>query len=143
MTFLNYADTVSSPFKWMNMINKAGKLVQPSVASVQSAMADFSDEFNQSNFTIDIIDAPGNDSWPMAYMTYMSVQRNVTTYDCTSIFEILSFVSWVLTNDAYVILLASCNVGAASHNRLTPHVLLHTAIGRPSRQSASTWRRST
>jgi hypothetical protein len=101
MTYLNYADTVSTPFKWMNMINKAGQLVSPSVASVQSAMSDFSDEFGSSNFTIDIIDANGTDSWPMAYMNYLSLAQNVTTYDCTNIQELLSFVSWIYTNDAY------------------------------------------
>jgi hypothetical protein len=101
MTFLNYADTVSSQFKWMDMINKAGKFVRPSVASVQAAMDNFSDEFAQSNFSIDIIDADGNDSWPISYMSYLSMQQNLTTYDCTNIFELLSFVAWVQTNDAY------------------------------------------
>jgi ABC-type phosphate transport system substrate-binding protein len=104
MTFLNYADTVSSPFKWMNMINKAGKLVLPSIESVQAAMDDFSEQFDQSNFTIDIIDADGNASWPIAYMNYLSMQQNLTTFDCTNIFELLSFVAWVQTNDAYVFL---------------------------------------
>jgi ABC-type phosphate transport system substrate-binding protein len=104
MTFLNYADTVSSPFRWMNMINKAGKLVRPSIESVQAAMDDFSEQFDQSNFTIDIIDADGNASWPIAYMNYLSMQQNLTTFDCTNIFELLSFVAWVQTNDAYVLL---------------------------------------
>jgi ABC-type phosphate transport system substrate-binding protein len=103
LTYLNYADTVSTPFKWMNMINKAGQLVTPSVAAVQSAMSDFSDEFGSSNFTIDIIDANGTDSWPMAYMNYLSVQQNLTTYDCTSFQELLGFVAWVQTNDAYAL----------------------------------------
>jgi ABC-type phosphate transport system substrate-binding protein len=100
MTFLSYADAVSSPFKWMNMINKAGRLVQPSVDSVQSAMADFGTQYGASNFTIDIVDAPGNGSWPITYMSYMSLKENVTTIDCTSIQELLAFVAWLQTNDA-------------------------------------------
>ncbi len=102
VTFMSYADTVSSPFKWMNMINKAGKLVLPSVASVQSAMADFGIEYGSSNFTIDIVDAKGNASWPIAYMSYLSLKQNVTASDCTNIQELLAFVAWLQTNDAYV-----------------------------------------
>jgi ABC-type phosphate transport system substrate-binding protein len=102
ITYLNWADTVSTPFKWMNMINKAGKHVQPSVASVQSAMADFKVQYGQSNFTIDIVDAPGNESWPITYMSYLSLKQNVTTFDCTSFQELLAFVAWVQTNDAYL-----------------------------------------
>ena len=102
VTFMSYADTVSSPFKWMNMFNKAGKLVRPSVASVQSAMADFGVEYGSSNFTIDIVDAKGNASWPIAYMSYLSLKQNVTASDCTNIQELLAFVAWIQTNDACV-----------------------------------------
>ena len=102
VTFMSYADTVSSPFKWMNMFNKAGKLVRPSVASVQSAMADFGVEYGSSNFTIDIVDAKGNASWPIAYMSYLSLKQNVTASDCTNIQELLAFVAWLQTNDAYM-----------------------------------------
>jgi pyruvate carboxylase len=38
LTFVSYADVVKAGVSWMNMINKAGATVQPSVASVQSAM---------------------------------------------------------------------------------------------------------
>jgi hypothetical protein len=29
------------------------------------------------------------------------MQRNITVFDCTTIQELLYFVSWVYTNDAY------------------------------------------
>ncbi len=110
LTFLNYADTTSSKFKWMNMINKAGKLVTPSVASVQAAMADYSESYGQGNFTIDIVDAPGNDSWPLSYINYLSVKQNITTFDCTNFQELLAFVAWIQTNDAYAGLFSASSI---------------------------------
>jgi hypothetical protein len=66
-------------------------------------MADFGEQYGASNFTIDIVDAPGNRSWPITYMSYLSVKQNVTTFDCTSIQELLAYVAWVQTNDACVL----------------------------------------
>lgn len=83
----------------MNMVNKANKTVQPSSASTQSAIKDFVGDFNQKGFLIDIYDANGTASWPMAYLTYISVGRNVTMPDCTPIYELFSFFAWTLTND--------------------------------------------
>jgi hypothetical protein len=85
LTFVNYADAVKAGFPWMNMVNRAGRLVRPATTSVQSAMADFSDQYNSSNFTVDILDAPGNDSWPISYMTFFSMAQAVEVFDCTNI----------------------------------------------------------
>lgn len=86
---------------WANMVNKAGKKVAPSVASVQSAMNDFQAAFAGGNFSVDILDAAGNASWPMAYMTFFALLKNVSVFDCTDIQEMLNFVAWVQTNDQY------------------------------------------
>ena len=85
LTFVNYADAVTAGFPWMNMVNRAGSLVRPTTTSVQSAMVDFSDQYNSSNFTVDILDAPGNDSWPISYMTFFSMAQAVEIFDCTNI----------------------------------------------------------
>lgn len=101
MTFLNYADITASPFKWINMYNQAGNLVTPSTASVLSAIDDNIDYFNDGNFTVEIYDANGTNSWPMAYMSYVSVNRNYQLFDCTNIQELVNFFAWILTNNAY------------------------------------------
>jgi hypothetical protein len=90
----------------MNMYNKAGTLVTPSAASVQSAMTDYLDEYSRNNFTVDIYDANGTNSWPLSYMTFFSMSRNivVTVFDCTNIQELLQFIAWVHTNDECVAL---------------------------------------
>lgn len=87
----------------MNMYNKAGTLVSPSVASVQAAMNSFLSQFSEGNFSVDILDAGGLSAWPMAYMTYITLDQNVTTSDCTAVQELLNFVAWVHTNDGFVL----------------------------------------
>jgi hypothetical protein len=111
------------------MVNKAGTLVSPTVEAIQSAMAgmrapapnepcvgdklvnlghatttitDFQAEYEVGDFTVDILDANGTDSWPMAYLTFFAMDQNVSTADCTNVQELLNFVSWIHTNDEYV-----------------------------------------
>jgi ABC-type phosphate transport system substrate-binding protein len=101
LTFLNYPDAYDSGLPWINMINKAGSTVSPSTTSVQSAMADFTSEYSQKNFSIDIVDANGTASWPISYLTFFTVGRNITSFDCTNAQEMLEFIAWVHTNDEY------------------------------------------
>ncbi len=104
------------------MYNKAGTLVTPSTASVQSAMADYLDEYSHNNFTVDIYDANGTNSWPLSYMTFFSMRRNITAFDCTNIQELLQFIAWVHTNDECVALpplhlaLDVCRRETTAHN---------------------------
>src|SRR5690606_998585 len=99
----NYYDAVNKSLPYAHMVNKAGTTVAPTTAAVQSAMADYITELAENNFAIDIFDGNGTDSWPIPYMSFFSMNRNVTTFDCTNILELLNFVAWVHTNDAYVI----------------------------------------
>jgi hypothetical protein len=132
ITFLNYADAYDSNFPWMNMYNKAGTLVTPSTASVQSAMTDFLDEYSQNNFTVDIYDANGTNSWPLSYMTFFSMSRNITVFDCTNIQELLQFIAWVHTNDECVALppqhTTSLMSFAGRQPLTTTHPSLHQSV---------------
>jgi hypothetical protein len=101
LTFVNYFDAVAGGLKWAQMYNRENVLVQASTASVQSAMAAFLPAFGQSNFTVDIYDAVGHTSWPISYLSYFSMGRNVTVFDCNVIRELLNFVAWIHTNDGY------------------------------------------
>jgi hypothetical protein len=51
---------------------------------------------------VDILDANGTNSWPMAYVTFLSMYNNGSFADCTNVKELLNFVSWIDTNDEYV-----------------------------------------
>jgi ABC-type phosphate transport system substrate-binding protein len=102
ITFINYYDAVNASQPYAHMVNKAGTVVAPTTETVQSAMADFITELAENNFALDIFDGNGTNSWPLSYMSFFSMNRNVTTFDCTNILELLNFVAWVHTNDAYV-----------------------------------------
>jgi ABC-type phosphate transport system substrate-binding protein len=102
MTFLNYGQVRKKGLGWVNMINRAGNLVEPNATTVGSAMNDFSDWFDDGEFNIDIYDAGGANSWPFSFISYFSINKDVQTFDCTNIQEQLNFVSWTYTNDAYV-----------------------------------------
>lgn len=99
ITYLSYADATKAGFRHMSMYNKAGSLVTPSTASVQAAMSQFQAQFARSNFSVDILDAGGASSWPISYLTYLTMDRNVSGIDCTAIQELLAFAAWVHTND--------------------------------------------
>lgn len=101
MTFVTQDDCLDSGLPWVNMVNKAGKVVAPSVYSVQAAMAQFAANFSAGNLTIDIVDAPGNDSWPLSYTTFIAINRSITALDCTNIEELMRFIAWTQINDGY------------------------------------------
>jgi hypothetical protein len=65
-------------------------------------MAEYQSEYAASNFTVDIYDAAGNQSWPLAYMTFFAISSSVEVFDCTNIEELINFLVWIHTNDAYV-----------------------------------------
>jgi hypothetical protein len=72
---------------------------------------DFSSHYKRNNFGIDIFDGSGDKTWPLSFITFFSIQRNLSVFDCTAIQELLYFVSWIYTNDAY-----------ARHATHAPHV---------------------
>lgn len=98
LTYLNYAELTGNASA-ARMVNKAGTLVSPTVEAIQSAMADFQTEYEDGDFTVDILDANGTDSWPMAYLTFFAMDQNVSTADCTNVQELLNFVAWIHTNE--------------------------------------------
>ncbi|ELR24201.1 serine/threonine protein kinase [Acanthamoeba castellanii str. Neff] len=99
MTFVRQAMSVAAGLSWANMVNKAGKTVEPSVSTVQAAMSQFARNFSAGDLTIDIVDAPGDESWPLSYHTFLAFNRSVTALDCTNIQELTRFIAWALTNE--------------------------------------------
>jgi ABC-type phosphate transport system substrate-binding protein len=107
LTFITHTEALAANQTWMLMVNKANKTVSPSIQSVQSAMSDYQVQFLAGSFQIDILDAPGNDSWPMAFLSYMIIPRATITYDCSNVESLLEFVAWIQSNDGFVIVFAS------------------------------------
>jgi hypothetical protein len=101
LTWFNYIEVANVSVTLARMINTAGGLVEPTVSTIQSAMADFQSQYDQGIFTVDIFNGGGKRSWPMAYMTFFALAKDASLGDCTDMQEILNFVAWIHTNKEY------------------------------------------
>jgi hypothetical protein len=138
LTWLNFAggltasttNATASSVNLARMYNKAGRLVELSVASLQSAMTDYQQDYAAGRFGIDIFDAPGAGSWPMAYLTFFAMRQNQTTDDCSNVGELLDFVAWIHTNDEYAVLLALTHdtTRRDTHHTSPAHKHTHTRM---------------
>lgn len=91
---LSYA--VENKLSFATLINKAGKPVVANAESVASAMNDFADAFDE-RLTTDIVDGPGEGSWPIAGYTYIILRTSSMT-DCVKARKMLEFLHWALTD---------------------------------------------
>ncbi|AGD92983.1 putative serine/threonine-protein kinase/receptor [Megavirus lba] len=99
LSFADFATVYPHNMSYMFMYNKAGNLVEPNITTVQSAMADFKEIYTTGDFTIDIFDAPGNNSWPISWVNYISMNGNFEQNDCFRTKELLDFIAWLYTNN--------------------------------------------
>jgi phosphate transport system substrate-binding protein len=91
---LSYA--LSNQIAYASMINKSGATVVANGASIESAMADFADNFTDK-LTNTIVDAPGAGSWPIAGYTYIILHTTSST-DCVKTQKLVEYIRWSLTD---------------------------------------------
>lgn len=77
------------------MVNAAGKTVEASPESTQSAMADFGGEMPDI-LARSIVNASGENSWPIAGYTYLLIYMDQT--DCAKAKKLVEFIHWGLTD---------------------------------------------
>ncbi|ALR84495.1 putative serine/threonine-protein kinase receptor [Niemeyer virus] len=99
LSFADFATVYPRNVSYMHMYNKAGKLVEPNITTVQSAMADFKEIYTAGDFTIDIFDAPGENSWPISWVNYISMTSTFQQADCIRTKELLDFIAWFYMNN--------------------------------------------
>jgi phosphate transport system substrate-binding protein len=92
---LSYA--VSNKITFAQLQNKAGNTLSATADTLQSAMADFAGSFSPE-LTAVIVDAPGDNSWPIAGYTYL-VLHTQWSGDCVKAQKLLEYVDWTLTDD--------------------------------------------
>jgi hypothetical protein len=51
------------------------------------------------NLETPLYKGPGNNSWPIPFITFLALSQHVSTLDCTSIKELLNFIAWTQIND--------------------------------------------
>ncbi len=92
---------VANKLTFADMVNKAGKTVKATAESLQSAMADFGDKFDDK-LTINMIsNGPGDNSWPIAGYTYQVLYmdwQSDPTVGCAKAEKYLDWVHWFLTD---------------------------------------------
>ena len=91
---LSYAVSNNIPFA--QMVNQAGKTVTADAASLASAMDDFSGNFSDK-LTTDIVNGPGEGTWPIAGYTYI-ILHTTSMQDCTKAQKLLEYLNWALTD---------------------------------------------
>src|SRR5512143_3009635 len=96
---LSYA--VANKIAFADMVNKAGKTVKANAESLQSAMADFGDKFDDK-LTINMIsNGAGEKTWPIAGYTYQVVYmdwKSDATVGCAKAEKYLNWAHWFLTD---------------------------------------------
>jgi ABC-type phosphate transport system substrate-binding protein len=105
LTFLDHGDAIRAGpdgVRVTALYNKAGALVEPSVESVQLAMSDFADAYAAGDLTVDIHDAPGNGSWPLAYMLFVAITGPFTGEGgCGRLEQLQMFFGWAHTRKGH------------------------------------------
>jgi phosphate transport system substrate-binding protein len=92
--YVEYAYVIQNHMTYVDMINKNGKHVAPSMAAFQAAAtnADFS---KVKDFYLILTDQPGPESWPITAATYMLLRKD-TPADKNHM--ALQFLDWCLKN---------------------------------------------
>lgn len=93
--------STANKIPYAKMVNAAGKTVAANAESLQSAMADFGDQFSDK-LTIDSIsNGKGDKSWPISTYTYQIIymdQKSDPQLGCAKIEKYLDWVHWFLTD---------------------------------------------
>lgn len=72
--------------------------MEPSVASVTSAMNEVADQLTSSWLGVDVINGNLSTSWPICMITYIVLASSANVSDCTYIHSVLEFVAWSQLN---------------------------------------------
>jgi hypothetical protein len=109
MTYYWLEDVLALSVKmtYAAMKNRAGTIVQPNSATVQSAMTDFAEQVDAGNLATPLYNGGGKNSWPMPFITFLCLFQNTTRSDCRPIQELTNFIAWTQLNDQVITAVSS------------------------------------
>ena len=110
---LSYA--VANKLNYAQFVNKAGKTLNATPDTLQSAMDDFANSFTDKLTNV-IVDGPGDNSWPIAGYTYLVLHTQSMT-DCVKAQKLLDYIVWTQTDPA-----AAKRAGELGYATLPPTV---------------------
>lgn len=94
--YVEYAYARQSNMVWTDMVNMAGKRVQPTLAAFQSAAAN-ADFSKVEDFYLILTNQPGDASWPITAATYMLMRSD---YPAEKNKAVLQFLDYALHDGA-------------------------------------------
>ncbi|MGA2055981.1 MAG: phosphate ABC transporter substrate-binding protein PstS [Bradyrhizobium sp.] len=93
--YVEYAYAKQNKLTYTALINKAGKTVQPTVASFQAAASN-ADWAKAPGYYVILTDQPGEASWPITASTFILMQKEPT--DKAASGEAIKFFKWAFAN---------------------------------------------
>jgi phosphate transport system substrate-binding protein len=93
--YVEYAYAKQNKLTYTALINKAGKTVQPTVASFQAAASN-ADWANAPGYYVILTDQPGEQSWPITASTFILMHREPA--DKATSAEAVKFFKWAFAN---------------------------------------------
>jgi len=93
--YVEYAYAKQNNLTYAAMVNKAGKIVQPTVAAFQAAAAN-ADWANAAGYYLILTDQPGEASWPITAATFILMRKEPT--DKAASAEAIKFFKWAFAN---------------------------------------------
>ena len=92
--YVEYAYVIENHMTYVDMINKAGKHVAPTMSAFQAAAAN-ADFSKVKDFYLILTDQPGPESWPITAATYMLLRKDGPE---AKNHIVLQFLDWCLKN---------------------------------------------
>ena len=93
--YVEYAYALQNKLTHTNMINKAGKTVEPTAEAFQAAAAN-ADWNSQPGYGVILANQPGDKAWPMTAATWILIHKAPADVAATD--EALKFFAWAYKN---------------------------------------------
>lgn len=90
--YVEYAYALQNQIPYVQLMNRAGKFVAPSIDTFQAAAANADWTKAPKGFSLSLIDQPGDNSWPIVGATYIMMHKEQP--DAAKGKEILKFFDW-------------------------------------------------
>jgi phosphate transport system substrate-binding protein len=95
--YVEYAYAKQNKLTFLNMLNKDGKTVEPSIAAFQAAAAG-ADWAKAKGFNVILTDQPGEKAWPIAGATFILIHKQPA--NAAAAVDALKFFDWAYKNGA-------------------------------------------
>jgi hypothetical protein len=90
------ADKAGVSSAWMK--NKAGAVVDSTIAAVTSALGEMTDDIKSDYLGAYVVNGNKSTSWPMCLASFVLIRPESNISDCSYITGLMSFIAWSQLN---------------------------------------------